>query len=191
MSLELSLMETIELLNMHVAYIKNLKSFYVGKNVKYRLPNFPEDISENIAKHLICTLENLICAREKKGGDLRTPDNKRIEVKCFSSCGPTSFGPNEKWDMIYFLDATDYDKGNFKLYRIALSNTSEAFQQMPINKKETFAKQCSDKRRPRLAFKDIQKHLQEHVNVVFDGNLHQLYTDLSLSSMLKTVSVTE
>jgi hypothetical protein len=76
-------METIELLNMHVAYIKNLKSFYVGKNVKHRLPNFPEDISENIAKHLICTLENLQCTREKKGGDLRTPDDRRIEVKCF------------------------------------------------------------------------------------------------------------
>ena len=189
MNVELSFEETLQLLKIHVSHVANLKAFYDGKNVKYRLPNFPEDISENLAKHLICILESIECKREKKGGDLQTTDNRKFEVKCFSSSGPTSFGPCEKWDVIYFLDAQAFVQGNFTLYKVNLSSNNDAFQNMPINKNETFGKQCLDKRRPRLAFTAIKKHLSEHVITVFDGNIFEFYTNTRLSKALQSLNM--
>ena len=53
MEKELNFQDTIKLLNIYVNYVKNIKNFYDGKIVKFRLPNFPEDISEIIVKHII------------------------------------------------------------------------------------------------------------------------------------------
>ena len=37
-------------------------------------------------------------------------NNKRIQVKCSTSTGPSSFGPKSVWDDIYFLDM--WNNGN-------------------------------------------------------------------------------
>lgn len=58
------------------------------------------------------------------GGDLMRPDGTKIEVKAFSSNAPTSFGPTENWDLIYFVDCTQYMSKKFRVYKCNLSSSS-------------------------------------------------------------------
>jgi hypothetical protein len=174
---ELNFQDTIKLLDIYVNYVKNIKNFYDGKIVKFRLPNFPEDISENIVKHIIKKVEGISCKRIKIKGDLICDNNAKIEVKCFTSNGPSSIGPNECWNIIYFLDAKDYLNGNYKLYKIPLSNTSREFQNIPINKKQSYKNQCDEKRRPRISFQEIKKYLDKHIEVIFDGNINTIISN--------------
>ena len=186
---ELTLANTLELLGMHLKHINALKSFYEGKKVKFRYPNFPEDISENIVKYLIEDIEKISCKRLKVKGDLITSDNKQVEVKCFTSSGPSSFGPNESWDVIYFLDGKDFANGNFTLYKVNLSNTSTEFHSIPINSKQTYGNQCKENRRPRMAFHEMRKHIQQYVTIIFQGNLQYHFNTVCLEKTLKNLNL--
>lgn len=115
------------------------------KNKKTRMLNFPSDISENIAKYAIYKKYKVCPKWDTKNGDLIINNkyiNKKIEVKAFSSKGPTSFGPTEKWDYIYFVDATKYKKKYFVVYEIKLSNECDIFSNIKLNKTETYKNQC-------------------------------------------------
>lgn len=121
-------------------------------NKKYRYPNFPECISE----YLIYTIEEGI-ERITKTGDL-IKNNKKIEVKCFSSKGPISFGPSESWDVIYFIDAINHP--HITVYKCNLKNTDIAWQNIRINKNETFSDQIKSKRRPRICFSSLKPQIE-------------------------------
>ncbi len=175
--MELSFHDTFELLNIHIEYVERLLSFYKDKKCKYRLPNFPEDISENIAKQIIQFAEGKTCRRLKNGGDLKDEQDRKIEVKCFTSTGPSSFGPKECWDVLYFLDGCDYRNKNFKLYKVDCSNEHDTIQQIRVNKKETYGSQCQQGRRPRICFQEIKKQLCDNVLLVFEGNLESIASD--------------
>jgi hypothetical protein len=92
-----------------------------------------------------------------------------IEVKAFSSMGPTTFDPNKKWDLIYFVDATLFNEYRFKVYECKLKNTSEAWQQLKVNKDQTYGDQCKQGRRPRINFSDMLKQLGGYCHLIFDG----------------------
>lgn len=178
---ELSLTDTLQLLQIHRDYVKNIINFYADKpNVKYRLPVFPEDISENLVKYIIKKKEGNTFSRKKSGGDLVSPqDGTRIEVKCFTSTGPSSFGPKEKWDSIYFFDAMNILTHNSEciLYKIEESNDSEIFQNIKVNKNETFKDQCLQQRRPRIAFSKISQQIPANIQKVFQGNIFEFITE--------------
>lgn len=176
--MELTLHNTFELLDIQIGYVEKLLNFYKGKHCKYRLPNFPEDISENIAKHLIHFAEGKICRRLKTGGDLTDEHENKIEVKCFTSTGPSSFGPKERWDVLYFLDGSDYINKNFKLYRVDCSNDCVTFQNLRVNKTTTFGTQCQQGRRPRICFQEVEKQLQDYITLVFEGNIQSIELDI-------------
>lgn len=188
---ELSLQDTIQLLDIHVEYVKGLKQFYRSRLVKYRLPNFPEDISENIVKHLIKRIEGVECKREKTKGDLTSHNNELIEVKCFTSDGPSSFGPRESWDCLYFLDAIDYLCGNFKLYKVPIKNDSEIFQSIKVNSKETYGDQCKQKRRPRISFKQLHKQIEPYTQLIFEGNIKDYNLQCDIDKKMKTLSIAD
>lgn len=116
---------------------------------KGRKPNFPEYVSEFIAREILN-------AKKGKTGDL-VYKNKKIEVKCFASNGPTSFGPDESWDYIVLMDAIKDGIIDMFLYKI--SNTSLVWQNIKINKFETFMDQCQQKRRPRINFEQLISQL--------------------------------
>nr|MDO8116245.1 hypothetical protein [Candidatus Sigynarchaeota archaeon] len=59
---------------------------------------------------------------QPSSGDLMTGDQK-VEVKAFISDGPTTFGPKEAWDEIYFFDARDFVNEHFLCYKVSFSNT--------------------------------------------------------------------
>ena len=72
---------------------------------------------------------------DTKKGDLELL-NKQIEVKGFMSFGPTSFGPTENWDWIYFVDATDFINKKFKVFEIKLSNKSNVWRNIILSGKD-------------------------------------------------------
>jgi len=49
------------------------------------------------------------------------------------SDGPSSFGPTETWNWLYFVDAKDTLTGFFKVYEIKCSNTSEEMKNVRIS----------------------------------------------------------
>lgn len=142
---------------------------------KGRNPNFPECISEFLARE-ICN------ATKPKIGDLEIK-GLRIEVKCFASTGPLSFGPDENWDIIIFIDATDTEKISFIIYKI--SNTEKIWREIKVNKTETFSEQCQQKRRPRITFLQLYKQLptpeyivESNIDSIFQGSFPKLEIEI-------------
>ena len=141
---------------------------------KIRKANFPSEISENIARIAINKKFKIESKWDIKSGDLKFSD-KKIEVKSFSSIGPTSFGPTEKWNYICFVDSTKHRYFKFKVYFLKISNISEVWQNIKINKEETYKCQCEQGRRPRIKFSDIRKQLNDKkIYKIFDGFIYDL-----------------
>jgi hypothetical protein len=160
--------------------IQKLNNLYQGKCLhrKIRLPNFPEFISETIVRRIIQNIEGKKC-KKASTGDLQIVKegvNKRVEVKCFTSTGPSSFGPTECWDVIYFLDARNFLNHKFTCYKIKLSNKSKEWRKLKMNKTTTYAQQCKMGRRPRIGFEKIKNDeiVGDHVICVFEGRLCDL-----------------
>jgi len=135
---------------------------------KIRKPNVPEALSENLVKFILLKKVG-ICLSWNCAGDLRNKDIY-FEIKCFSSKGPTSFGPSQNFSSIYFLDFINPDKIN--LYHIYLSSNSKEWNDIQINKKDTMRDQKKEKRRPRIHFNDIQKQINsKNIKLIFSGNI--------------------
>jgi hypothetical protein len=100
--------------------------------------------------------------------------NKKIEVKGFMSNGPCSFGPNENWNIICFVDCKEHINNFFKIYQINLSNKNIIWKNIKVNKNETFEQQCLQKRRPRICFNDIQKQIPIYCKLIFEGFFEDL-----------------
>ena len=149
------------------------------KKKKIRNENFPSHLSENIVK--VCLNKLLYSDSDKKVswntdvGDLQIGTDK-LEVKAFSSLGPSSFGPEESWTKLYFLDATNVIEKKFKVYEVNLTNTNDLWQNIQVNSIQTYRDQCLEGRRPRFNFKHIQKQLpSEYIKLLFDGHISQLF----------------
>tara|TARA_Y100000780_G_C13688585_1_gene418610 strand:+ start:488 stop:1081 length:594 start_codon:yes stop_codon:yes gene_type:complete len=165
-----------ECINKYICDIQfNKKINSLLSNKKRRNENFPSDISENIVKFVIFKKYNIMPSWDTKKGDIiiyKMGLFKQIEIKGFMSDGPSSFGPNENWDILYFVDAKDFINKNFKVYEIKLSNKSSIFKNIQISKKETFYDIISSKRRPRGSFENIfKKQLKEYCKLIFSGNI--------------------
>ena len=155
----------------YVSKISQLKLIYP----KFRMPNFPSEISENLVKYIIQFKYGFLPTWKdgKDTGDLRY-DGQLFEVKCFSSDGPSSFGPNERWDHLFFLDATNYIKKIFKCYKININN-QQFGQVIHVNSTETYFDQCQNGRRPRISFDNICQQIpRDNIELVFDGHISTL-----------------
>ena len=141
---------------------------------KIRHQNFPSEISENIVKFAIFKKYGIMPSWNTNVGDLVLLD-KKIEVKGFMSSGPSSFGPKEQWDYIYFIDCRDFLNKNFKIYELKISNTNNIWQLLKINKTDTFIVQALNKRRPHISFCDIYEQLKKYFNLIFNDNISKLY----------------
>jgi hypothetical protein len=175
---ELSWKNTFELFFLHKELCIKRREIYENMTKKQRQPNFPEDVSENIVRQAIILFEYVDCKWNIPRGDLKKIDKfgniTKIEVKCFSSTGPSSFGPNETWDELYFLDGTKFMSNHFKIYKIKLSNTDDLIQKFPLNKDgTTFGQQCIGLRRPRFLFKQLMTYIPEHIEVIFSGTINE------------------
>ncbi len=75
-------------------------------------------------------------------------NNKRIQVKCSTSTGPSSFGPKSEWDEIYFLDMWNNGdiNGSYKIYKIE----NDDIYNTKVNKDQKLSDQQGQSRRPRF-----------------------------------------
>jgi hypothetical protein len=145
-------------------------------NIDFRLPSIPEDISENIIKYIIHNkLGDITTTWNCKKGDLFSKKEGVQECKCFTSDGPISFTPTSEWDVIYFLDARDWLKNNFILYRINLKRTSSEWKKIKVNKKETFEEHCKQKRRPRLNWESLKLQVLSFCTKVYEGTFENIF----------------
>jgi hypothetical protein len=114
---------------------------------------------------------------DTENGDL-TLLNKKIEVKGFMSTGPSSFGPTESWNWIYFIDCIDCKNKNFIVYEIKLSNKNPIWENIIISKKSgTYGKIASENKRGQLrgSFYDIfYPQLKKYCNIIFNGHIDLL-----------------
>jgi len=169
--------ECIDSYNETITNEKRLNTSLTKK--KIRLSNFPSHISENIAKFAINKKYNIMPNWDTDKGDLvidklNNPIRCEIKGSINLSNGPPSFGPTEEWDYIYFVDGIETHLKKYKIYEIKLSNQSEVWKNIKVNKTQTYFDQCQEKRRPRVCFKDIQSQLGEQCNLIFNGHISEL-----------------
>lgn len=152
---------TVEILRQRINAYKILH-VSCGLNDNIRRPNFPEDISENIVRFHIGDT----CAWRDGPGDLYCSHNGKIEVKCFTSDGPISFGPKEDWDELYVVDAREFYRDKYTIHRIKCSSNDPDWMLMSVNNKQTFRDQIKQKRRPRMSpsrlLSEMKKYIETH-----------------------------
>lgn len=141
-------------------------------NKKLRKINYPSEITENIAKFAIYKKYNIMGNWDIKPGDLNVL-TKKIEVKGgFIENGPPTFGPNEKWDWIYFVDCEETYNMKYKVYEIKKSNID--FHSLKVNMNETFGDHCNQGRRPRIVFSSIKEQFGKNIKLIFEGHITEL-----------------
>jgi len=120
----------INIYNRQFTEIENINKSLLKKKIRHQ--NYPSEISENIAKFAIYKKYKVLGTWDTDKGDLDLLFRK-IEIKGFMSIGPCSFGPEEKWDWIYFVDCKKFMEKKFAVYEIKLSNTSEKWRDIIIS----------------------------------------------------------
>ena len=163
----------IEFYNSDLSYYKTKKELCKKYSCKGRLPGLSEIVSENIIK--FCLLKNNVNCNNGKVGDLVVNDEFKYECKCFTSDGPISFGPNEQWHSIILLDGREWFNNHFRIILINLKNSDSIWQNIKVNKTETFRDQCNQKRRPRINYDALDKQLDiKYKKVLFEGKLEDI-----------------
>lgn len=130
------------------------KKLKIGmREYKSREPNFPEGLSEvafcifSGSKRFISSFGNGV----NSSFDTFNLETKRAEQIKASSVESdlTSFGPNSRWDDLYFLDFYNQGKldGTFNIYKIP----SDLIYNMKVNKNQTMKEQQEEGKRPRFS----------------------------------------
>ena len=183
---------TMELLteqfNLHTMYVKGRIDTTKKTGVKVRLPSIPEDISENIVKFIIHNkLGDKTSRWDCKKGDLHSQIEGTQECKCFTSDGPLSFTPSSDWDVIYFLDAREWLKKHFKLYKVSLKRTSTEWKNIKVNKSQTFDDQAKQGRRPRITWDSLKPQIESLYSKVYEGIFEDIFIPLPLPEVVPRV----
>jgi hypothetical protein len=147
-----------------------------------RHQNPPEDVTENIVKFIIHNYEEDISCKWAKAvglnGDLYSDKYNHeypIEVKAFSSDGPSSFGPKKKFGVIYFLDMRNWLNNIFKLWKVNLNSDSQEWKNIKMNKTQTNEEQCEAGRRPHISWDHIYPQIKDHCVQVYEGSFENIF----------------
>ena len=163
----------------HKNYVKELLTIRQETQIKVRLPNMPEHISENIVKFIIQNkMGDMTSSWDCKKGDLYSNVEKQQECKTFTSDGPPSFGPNEEWNVLYFLDARKWLEDKYVLYRVGLSNRDDAWRNVKVNKAQTFHDQCQQNRRPRITWEALYPQIESYCTKIFEGTFEEIFVKI-------------
>ena len=149
-----------------------------------RHQNPPEDITENIVKFLIYYYESDHSVKWAKAiglnGDLASEKYDHeypIEIKAFTSDGPSSFGPKKKFGVIYFLDMRGWLNNVFILWKVNVSSNSPEWKQMKMNKTQTNEEQCDAGRRPHISWDNIYSQIKDQCVKVYEGTFENIFNN--------------
>lgn len=164
--------------------------FELKDELDIRMPNMPEDISENITKFIIRNrlgLDSQWARHVKKPGDLWSHAENVQESKCFMSDGPCSFGPDKVWNVIYFLDLRKWVDDEIAVFRCTLTPQDEAWQCIRMSKTETWKNQVDVGRRPHIGWEILYPQIKDHCTEVYRGSFEDIFSkDISLSASSST-----
>jgi hypothetical protein len=59
----------------------------------------------------------------------------------------------------------------FILYKVNLKKSSEEWNNIKVNKTQTFKDQCVQGRRPRITWKELHKQIENYSKIIFNGNI--------------------
>jgi hypothetical protein len=183
--------------------LSNYKSNYIDAkniieltNLPIRHQNPPEDITENIVKFVIHNYENdLTCSWSKSmkfTGDLFSSSrNLSIEVKAFTSSGPSQFSPSSYFDILYFLDMRGWLENRFVVWKMKLTSNSTEWKNVKVNKNQTMENQIDQKRRPHISFDKIYQQIPGCFERIFHGRFEDIFVSpLRLQSEQVTIEQT-
>lgn len=135
------------------------------------------EITENIVKFAIIKKYGVFPCWDTKKGDLDLY-NKKIEIKGsidLDNGEPSSFGPTEKWDIIYFVNCKERDKSKFKVHEIKSTNENNLRKNIKVNATQTYADQRNQGRRPRITFAELVKQLPtKYISIIFYDHIDNL-----------------
>jgi len=158
-------------------------------NIRIRMPCIPEDISENMIKFILQNYQEDDTHWKCGSGDLLSWKEGKQECKCFTSDGPSSFTPFSTWDVIYFMDARQWRRDQFILYRVSLSNQSDIWKNIKVNKTQTFQDQVAHGRRPRIPWKYLFPQISKYCEIIFQGEFEDMFSKVerSRSEICRTI----
>lgn len=138
-----------------------------AKAVKFkdRRPNLPGYLTESIVA--LCYGAKLI---RKGSGDLILPDRSIGEAKGSSSPGPSSFGPKEWFDNLYYCKYLRDTNGTFLVYD--LKRNRNDLNKIQVGKGLTFEDQSNAGRRARFSI-DIEIIIPENIRPEFQIMLNK------------------
>ena len=144
---------------------QNINKILKSKLMATRIMNFPDALSESI----FCLEMNCgkLLEAENASGYSTSFDaydmkrEKRIQVKCSASSGPSSFGPRSQYDEIYFVDfaSKGFVDGSYKIYKLK----NDDIDNVQVNKKQKLTDQQKQDRRPRFEIRSaiiVKKNLK-------------------------------
>lgn len=182
------------------------KKSYIDVNVlkvtglAMRQQNPPEDITENIVKYIIRNYDNdascVWCkgvdSFKKLSGDLYSNkyNTSAIEVKAFTSNGPSQFGPNKKFEVLYFLDMRNWLNDVMICWRVNLSSESNEFKMVKVNKTQTHIEQCEQGRRPHINWNRLYPQIKNFCVKVYEGSFEEIFNNYNNSTNLLTIKLT-
>lgn len=163
-----------------------------------RMPNMPEDISENIVKFILrhrLNTKSQWARHVTKPGDLWCAMEGVQECKCFMSDGPLSFGPDKTWDAIYFLDLRKWLDDELILHRCTLTPRDEQWKNIRMSgarsKKKEGGETWSDcvgrGARPHIGWDLLYPQIREHCTEVYRGPFEGIFSkDANLAAISST-----
>lgn len=158
----------------HKNYVQESIQISKESGIVFRFPSIPEDISENLIKFILHRTHDPTSRWDTKTGDLFSTKEGKQECKCFTSVGPISFTPHSDWDVIYFLDATQWLKDHFILYRIPLRMSSPEWMSVQINRRQTYRDQSDQGRRPRIGWLPLYSQMKAYCEKIAEGTFVSL-----------------
>ena len=171
---------------------ESFKNMYISDQelidggLRIRHQNTPEDITENITKFIIRKYENdntcIWCkgVDKKHGltGDLysdKYDKTTQIEVKSFTSIGPSQFGPDKKFGVLYFLDLRKWLQNEIILWKVNLNYLSDEFKKIKVNKKQTMEEQMLEGRRPHISWDNIYPQITAFCDKIYEGTFENIF----------------
>ena len=148
-------------------------------DLKLRQSNIPEWFTENLMIHIINNYGGIgrvkWCRLVGLGGDMCCEMYERVEGKSFASPGPSSFGPDKKFDIIFFLDMKEWREDKWVLWQVNLNHTSSEWKGIKMNKTESFDDQTEQGKRPHIAWDRMHPQIHDHCVKIYDGSFDGIF----------------